>query len=109
MQIGKMRDIVEVYGKSVDTADGWNGDPDEKTEFLTQAWANINPEWGRRFFSSATENMERSDVIIVRYCPVFTPDKLLMYNGKFHKITAMKDIDNRHTYIAMKCEVLENG
>lgn len=111
VQIGKMRDRVTVCenGFPHDNTSDWNGDADRKPAELFTVWANINPQWGRRFFAEDTEGMERADTVFVRYRREITPEKLLRYNGKDHKITAQKDIDNRHVYLALKCEVVENG
>jgi len=81
-----------------------------------ESWATLCTIWGRYKQLSGKELIAQQQVnplitveIQMRYRPDINTDRRAYYMNNFHNIIEIIDVDNRHTELLLKCEIIHSN
>lgn len=105
MQAGKINRRITIEQR-VEVDDGGGGKKITWQPFAT-VWASITPSTGREVYQSDQVRAELWYDIKIRYRAGVKSSMRVNYNGRLFNIRNVRDIEERHFEMMLKCEELQ--
>lgn len=106
MNSGILRSRITIEKKSF--ADNGFGGQIETWSALATIWAKVEHLSGRELQLAQQVGPEITYEITIRYRSDVTTNHSIKYGGKYFNIRDIKDLDNMHKWLFLKCEVRES-
>ena len=106
MNPGILRSRIIIEEKAI--ADNGFGGHTETWSTLATVWAKVEHLSGRELQLAQLVGPDIFYEITIRYRSDVTTNHRINYSGRYFNIRDVKDLDNRHQWLFLKCEVRES-
>jgi SPP1 family predicted phage head-tail adaptor len=106
MNPGILRSRIIIEDKAI--ADNGFGGHSETWSTLATVWAKVEHLSGRELQMAQQISPNITYEITIRYRGDITTNYRINYNGQYFNIRDIKDLDNMHRWLFLKCEVRES-
>ena len=103
MQIGKLRNKIEVQARTDPTTTNAYGEPTEEWETVLTVWGAIKPASGKELYVAEQAQAEVSHVVTLRYCDCLTPRHRLKFGSRIFSVNFVRNIDERNVAQEVYC------
>jgi SPP1 family predicted phage head-tail adaptor len=106
LSAGDLRSRIIIEKKAF-TDNGFGGHS-ETWSTLATVWAKVEHLSGRELQLAQQVSPDILYEITIRYRPDVTTNHRINYSGQYFNIRDVKDLDNMHKWLFLKCEVRES-
>jgi SPP1 family predicted phage head-tail adaptor len=102
IEAGRLNKKISIESNAA-ARDSHGQDVESWSPHLTDIWASIDPVRGREFFAARQFNAEVTHKVTIRYRTGISPQMRVEYQGRYFRIEAVIDPNERHEALELMC------
>jgi SPP1 family predicted phage head-tail adaptor len=104
MQIGKLRNKIEIQARMDPSTTNGYGEPTEEWETVLTVWGGITTPTGKQLYVAEQLQAEVSHIVLLRYCDALTPRHRLKFGERIFNISFVHNFDERNIQQEVFCK-----
>ena len=107
--IGDMRNLIEIYARSITTANNNSPDFDEVFTLAYTAWAKLVTVKPKKEFDGTNLDNQITHEFYIRYIQALDEDIVsnfyIKFDGDYYDVFDIEDLDERHRFMKIPCVI----